>query len=150
MGDAVDPGHVLEGGLGGQAPEGADLGHLVFPVPLPHVLDDPVPLPVGEVGIYVGHGDPLRVQEALKEEAEAQGVNVGDAHGVGHQAPGGAPPSRPHGDPVAPGPVDVVLDDEEVPGEAHALNDGKLVKGAVKDGLGGPLPDPLQRGKPLP
>jgi hypothetical protein len=91
--DAQHTPHILDDGTAGERPKGDDLRYGALPVAPAHVVDDQVALVVAEVHINIGHGDPLWVQEALKEQIVAQRVQAGDAQGVGNQATdGGAAP----------------------------------------------------------
>ena len=49
-----DPAHVLDGGLGGHGAEGADLGHALFAVLLPDVVDDFLAAVLAKVDVDVG------------------------------------------------------------------------------------------------
>ena len=95
LGDAVHVGignvhgaaHVFDGGLGGHGAEGNDLGHVFAPVFAGNVVNHLAPAVHAEINVNIGQGDALGIQEALKEQLVLEGVNVGDAHGVGHQRP---------------------------------------------------------------
>src|SRR5436305_3560463 len=53
----------------------------IYPVPavlVLHVVDHLLPPLLAEVDVEVGHGHPLGVEEALEQQAEPQGVEVGD------------------------------------------------------------------------
>ncbi len=104
-----------------------DLRDVVGPVPAGHVLDDLVAAADVEVHVDVGHLLALGVQEPLEDQPVPQGVEVGDAQAVRHDGPGGRP--TPGADPRAAlaGEADEVPDDQEVPGEAHAADDGQLL-----------------------
>ncbi len=53
-----------------------------------HVLDHFFTPVVREVHVNIGHVGALRVKEAFKGQLVAQGINIGDAQCVGHQAAG--------------------------------------------------------------
>ncbi len=107
--------------------EGDDLADPIASVALGDVLDHLVAPFHAEVDIEIRHRDPLGVEEALEEEVEAQRVEIGDAERPGDQRarPRAAP--RTDGDPLLARPADEIGDDEEIPREAHALDDGKLL-----------------------
>ena len=116
-------GHVLYGELGGHGAEGDDMGDVVGAVEVLHVLYHAVAALIVEVHVDIRHGDSFRIQEALEEEVVLDRVQIGDAEAVGHHTAGGAASPGAHRDAVALGPVDEVLDYEEVVREAH-VGDG--------------------------
>ncbi|GAD59813.1 hypothetical protein MBEBAB_2063 [Brevundimonas abyssalis TAR-001] len=120
------PAHVAQHGPRLQGAEGDDLGHPVGAVVLLDVGDDLLSPLLTEVDVEIGHGDPFGIQEPLEQQAEPDGVKVGDGQRPGHQRPGARAPAGPHGDAVGLGPFDEVRHDQEVAGEAHLLDDGHL------------------------
>ena len=92
--DAEHAADVLEYRAGRKRPERDDLRDRILPVFLPDILDHLLTLVVGEVDVDVGHADPVGVQEALEEEIVLERVDIGDAEGIRHDAPGSAPPAR--------------------------------------------------------
>ena len=146
LGEAVDlaVGHlqhaadVADGGLGEQRAEGDDLGDAVAAVAFLDVGDHLLAAVHAEVDVEVGHRDAVGVEEPLEEEAVAQRVEVGDGQRVGDEA--SRRRSRGRGRPgcrALLGPLDEVGDDEEVAGEAHALDDAELELEALAVGLDG-------------
>ena len=93
LGDAIDetigvaqhPAHVPYHRLGRHAAEGDDLGHRIPAIHVGDVLDHLVPSVHAEVDVEVGHGYPLRVQEAFEQQVKFQRVEVGDLERVSHQ-----------------------------------------------------------------
>ena len=83
------PADVLDRRARAERVEGDDLRHLLAAVLLGDVLDDLAAAVHAEVDVDVGQADPLGVQEALEQQAVLQGIDVGDAHRVTDQAPGG-------------------------------------------------------------
>ena len=127
VGQVHHPPHVPDDAPGGHGAEGDDLGHpvaAVLPADVGHHL---VPPGVAEVQVKVRHGDPLRVQEALEEQAVLLGVHVGDLQAVGHDGGRAAPPPGPYGDALTAGVVDEVGDNEKVVGKAHLLDHVQLI-----------------------
>ena len=112
-------GHVLDGELGRHRAEGDDVGDVVGAVEVLYVLYHAVAALIVEVHIDIRHGDSLGVEEALEEEVVLDRVQVGDAEAVGYHAAGRAASPGAYRDAVALGPVDKVLNDEEVVREAH-------------------------------
>ncbi len=113
------PADVAQHGAGLQGAEGDDLGHPVAAVLLLDVGDRLLAPLLAEVDVEVGHRHPLRVQEPLEQQAEAQGVEVGDGQGPGHHRAGARAAARADRDRLGLGPLDEVRDDQEVAGEAH-------------------------------
>ena len=122
-----NPAHVAHDAAGCHGAEGDDLTHVVGAVFPGHVVDDFRAALVAEVHVDIRHGNALRVQEALEEELVAQGIQHGDAQGVGHDGTGAAAAAGAHHDAVGFGPVDEVPDDEEVVHIAHFFDDAELV-----------------------
>ena len=124
---AQHPAHVPQHRAGGHRAEGDDLRHMIRAVALAHVVDHLAPALVVEVAVDVGHGDALRVQEALKQQVVLQGIDLGDAQRVGHDGAraAAAPRADPHA--VGLGVVDEVPDDQEVVHVAHLLDHAQLV-----------------------
>ena len=121
------PAHVLDGGFGGQGPEGDDLGHVAFPVFPGQVVHHQVALHVADIRIDIGHAHPFRVQEPFKDQVVLQRVDAGDAGKVGHDTAGGAASAGAHRDVVAAAVVDEVPHNEEVTGIAHLFDDSQFV-----------------------
>ena len=124
---AHDPAHVPDDGLGLHGAEGDDLADVVAAVLPGHIVDDLLTALVAEVDVQIGHTDPLRVQKTLEQQTVFQGIQHGDAQGVGHDAACAAATARPHHDAVTLGIVDEVPHDEKVVHIAHVGDDGKLV-----------------------
>ena len=125
-GVAEGPGHVPHRGL---RPVGDDVGHLggVLPaVASVDVLDDLLP-PVGlDVEVDVGRAVALGGEEALEQQAQAEGVRLGDAEHVADHGVGGRPPSLAEDVRLAAELHDVPHG-EEVAGEVQLLDEGQLV-----------------------
>ena len=129
------PAHVPDHLAGLHAAEGGDLGHVLPAVGLGDVVDDLAPALVTEVHVDIRRAHPLRIEEALEEEAVGQGVQVGDPQGIGHQAAGGGAPARTHGDPVPLGIIDDIGHHQEIAGKAHLHQDVDLEFQALPVGL---------------
>ena len=125
-GDVQGPSHVPDGRPRAHRPKGDDLGHVVLAVLVHRVLDHFLPTVVGEVQVDVGHGDALRVEEALEDEVVTQGVDGGDTQAVGDD---GSRAGSPHVPPDIPllGVLHQIPDDEEVGVEAHLVDDVQLM-----------------------
>ena len=108
IGNIENPRHILEYRLGCHAVKGDDLGHLVLAVAARHIVDHLATAFDAEVGINIRHGFTFRIEEALKQQAIDDRINVGNPQGVGHQGTGGRAPAWPHRDAVLAGEADVV------------------------------------------
>ena len=120
--------------------EGGDLADARLPVFVAHVLNDAVALIHAEVDVEVGHRHALGVQESLEQKPVCDRVQVGDAKRPRNQRAGARTASGAHRHTVVLRPVDEVLNDEEVPGEAHLQNHVELelepaVVGVLFEGL---------------
>ena len=111
--------HVAQHGAGLQLAVRDDLRHAVGAVFLLHVADHLVAPVLAEVDVEIGHRHALGVQEALEQQAEAQGIEVGDGERPGHHRAGARAAAWSHGDAVGLGPLDEVGDDQEVAGKLH-------------------------------
>ena len=131
-----DAGRVPDGTLGRHRAVGDDLGHLVRPVFLDDVIDDLAAALVVEVDVDVRQGHPVGVQEPLEQEVVGDGVHVGDAGAIGHGGAGRRSPARPHADAEPSGLCGEVLDDEEVPRVAGALDGLELEVQPLTDLVG--------------
>ena len=76
---AQHPAHVPQHRARGHRAEGDDLRHVIRAVALAHVVDHLAPALVVEVAVDIGHGDALRVQEALEQQVVLQRIDLRDA-----------------------------------------------------------------------
>ena len=125
--DIQGPGHIPDRGPGGHGAEGDDLGHMVVAVEPVHIVNDLAPAVDAEVHVNIRHGDPLRVQEAFKEQAVFDGVHIGDMQAVADHAAGGAAPAGANGDAAALGEADEVRNNEKVVHKAHFVDHIQLI-----------------------
>ncbi len=110
-------------------------GHAVVAEALVDVLDDLVAARRLEVDVDVGHFAARRIEEALEEQVVGDGVGVGDAQHVAHDAVAGRAAPRVV-DAALAGELDDVAHGQEVLGKAEVLNDPELAVEAVEH-LGG-------------
>ena len=116
--------------------EGDDVGDAVGAVALAHIGDHLVAAVLAEIDVEVRHRHALGVEEALEQEPEAHGVEIGDGQRPGDErARAGAAP-RPDRDPPRLRPLDEVGDDEEVALIVHAGDDVELEGEAIGVRLG--------------
>ena len=113
------------------------MGDVVGTVEVLDVLDHAVAAFIVEVHVDIRHRDSLGIEETLKEEVVLHRVEVGDAEAVGYHASGGAASPGAYRDSVVLGPVDEVLDYEEVVRESHVGYGLELEVDAVAQGLVG-------------
>ena len=92
--DLVDPGEVADDHLRAEGAEGDDVGDAVFPVFIADVGHHLIPPAHAEVDVEVGWRDALKVEHALKKQAEAERVDVGDFENIGDETAGTRTPPR--------------------------------------------------------
>ena len=92
-----------------------------------HIVNDLAPAVDAEVHVNIRHGDPLRVQEALKEQAVFDGVHIGDVQAVADHTAGGAAPAGANGDAAALGKADEVRNNEKIVHKAHFMDHIQLI-----------------------
>ena len=124
---------VVDGLLGLDRGVGDDLADVILAVELADVGEDLLEVLVVEVHVYVGHLRALGREEALEHEAILKRVEARDVHGVGDDGTCRRATPRPHANAPVLGPLDVVLDDEEVVGKALVADDPVLVLKALLD-----------------
>ena len=91
------------------------------------VADDLVPALLAEVDVEVRHGHALGVEEALEQQAPAQGIETGDGERPGHHRARARAASGTDRNALALGPLDEIGDDQEITRVAHLLDDRELV-----------------------
>ena len=126
VGLALHPGHIADNRLGRHGTEGDNLGNRIAAILLRHIGDHPVTAIHTEVDIEIRHGDPLRVEESLKQQIVFQGIQIGNFQGIGHQGTGTGTPPGSHRDMVILGPADKVHHDQEIAGKTHLDNNIQL------------------------
>jgi hypothetical protein len=92
-----------------------------------HVAQDLAPAVHAEVGVDVGHRDPLGVQESLEGDLVLDRIDVDDAEGEGREAARGRAATRADRDATLAGEADEVPDDQEVSRVSAARDDVELV-----------------------
>ncbi|MBA7479439.1 hypothetical protein ES707_14873 [subsurface metagenome] len=109
-----------------QRTEGDDLGDLVAAVALLHIGDHLAAPVLAEVDVEVRHRHPLRIEEALEQQAKADRIEIGDGQRPGDQrACAGAAP-RSHRNALRLRPFDEVGHDQKVARIFHAGDDIEL------------------------
>ena len=135
LGDGIDlgqryvegPSDIPDDGPGRHGAEGGDLADSILSIFLADVVDNLLPPIHAEVDIDIRHGDTVDIQESLEQQVVAQGVDVGDAQGIGDDASRGGASAGPDGDALLFGVADKVPGDEEVADKSHLLDDPDLV-----------------------
>ena len=124
--------YVFDCCFGGHGVEGDDLRDLIAAVLALDVLDDLAAAVHAEVDIDIGHGDALRIEEALEEQLVLERIDVRDLHAVGDERSGGGATAGTYGNSLLAGVADKVPDDHEIAGKLHVLDDADL---AVEAGV---------------
>ena len=127
IGHAHGPGHIPDGILCLEGAKSNNLAYMVLPIPLLHIINDFLPAHIAEIYINIRHGNPLRVQEALKEQVILQRVQIRNPQGIRHDAAGSGASPRPYRYIDAPGVVDKIPHNQEVAVKAHAVDYAQLI-----------------------
>ncbi len=106
--------------------ESDDLRDAILAIALAHVGDHLVAPLLAEVDVEVRHRHAFRVQEALEQQAEAEGIEIGDGQRPGDQRARARTAPRPDRNALRLRPFDEVGDDQEIAGKLHADDDGEL------------------------
>ena len=90
-----------------------------------------------KVGVDIGQGDTVGIQETLEQQVVFQGINLRDAQAVGHNRPGCRPTSRSHHHAqFLSGRTNKVGYNQEITRKTHGLHHMKLKAYAVVHLLG--------------
>src|ERR1043165_4091420 len=127
VGHLEDPACILQDRSRLQAPEGDDLCNAVSAVLALDVRYHLVSMGFAEVDVEVRHRYAFRIEKALEQQVELDGIEVGDRQRPGDGRARARSASRPNWNVVRLRPFDKVGDDQEVTGEAHAGNDLELI-----------------------
>ena len=100
------------------------------------VIDDVGAAVVGEINVNVRRVDALGIEEALEEQAVADGVHVRDFEQIGDKGTGGRT-ARDAGDAVFAAVADEIGDDEEIGNETGLFDDREFHLQPVNHGLDG-------------
>ena len=125
--------HVAQHGARLQLTEGDDVSHAVRAVALAHIGDHLVAPVLAEVDIEVGHRHAFGIQEALEQEPEADGIEIGDGERVGDERARARAAAGAYGDALPLGPLDEVGHDQEVALIVHAGDDIELEGKTFRD-----------------
>ena len=131
----LDARHVANHQPGRHGAEGDDLADRIVSIKIRDVGNHPLPAFHAEVDVEVRHGDPLGIQQALENEPIVDRVQIRDAEAKRHQRsrPRAAATDRNF---VLTRPDHELLDDQEVPREAHLDDDAEFVFKALTIDIG--------------
>ena len=122
-----DAAHIPHHSLCLQCTEGNDRSHTIGAVLVAHIADDLAAPLLTEVDIEVGHRDPFRVQEALKEKVKPKRIKVRNRQNPGNNRTRTGTTAWPDRDVIILRPFDKVGNDQEVAGKAHLLDNAQLI-----------------------
>ena len=111
IGHAQGSSNIADGCPCRHGTKGDDLRNVVGAVFARDVFDDLVATVIAKVNVDIGHGNTLGVEETLKEQIKANGINVCDAECVSNQASRARTTSGAYGNILALCIVDVILND---------------------------------------
>ena len=114
---------VAQHGAGLQLSVRDDLGDAIGAVLVLDVADDLVAAVLAEVDVEVGHRHAFGVEEPLEQQAEAQGIEIGDGERPGDDGARARAAARSDRDAVGLGPLDEVGHDQEVARILHLRDD---------------------------
>src|SRR6202035_5877173 len=112
--------------------EGDDLGDLLAAVLLGDILNHLAAAVGAEVDIDIGHADALGIQEALKQQAVLERIDIGDLHGIADQAAGGRATAGTDGYRTRFREANEVPDDQKIAGKLHLLDHEDLALEALE------------------
>ncbi len=126
-GEAQHSSRVFEGLFCLDSAKRDNLSDPIITVLLADVSNNFSPATLVEVHIKVGHGDPVRVQESLKNEPVLERVKLGNPHRIGGHGTSPRPTTGTHSNTVFFRPVDEVSNDKEVAGKPHLRDHADFV-----------------------
>ncbi|CAI8357250.1 MAG: Uncharacterised protein [Cyanobium sp. ARS6] len=85
VGNIQHASHILQHGLRGHAVEGDDLSHLLIAVTSRDVIDHLTAALNAEVGVDIRHRLAFGIEETLKQQTVAHGIDIGDPEGIGNK-----------------------------------------------------------------
>ena len=91
-----------------------------------HIGDHLVAAVLAEIDVEVRHRHALGIEEALEQQPEADGIEIGDGERVGDERARARAAARADGNALRLGPFDEVGDDQEVALIVHAGDDIEL------------------------
>ena len=121
--------HIAHRGLGLQLAEGDDLRDAIFAIFAPDIGNHLVAPVLAEINIEIRHGNAFGVEEAFKQQAEADGVQIRDQQRPGSDRTRARTAPWPHwnGRRLRLGPLDEIGNNQEVTWETHLLDDANFI-----------------------
>ena len=121
--------HIAHRGLGLQLAEGDDLRDAIFAIFAPDIGNHFVAPVLAEINIEIRHGNAFGVEEAFKQQAEADGIKVRDQQRPGSDRTRARTAPLPHcnGRGLRLGPLDEVGNNQEIAGKTHFLDDANFI-----------------------
>ena len=116
-----------------QFAESDDLRDVVLAVALLDIVDHLVAPVLAEIDVEIGHRHALGIEEALEQQIEAEGIEVGDGERIGDERACARAAPRPDRDALRLGVFDEVGDDQEVARELHLDDDVELEFEPLRD-----------------
>ena len=127
VGQAGDPAHIPDHASGGHGAEGDNLSHMVGTVAAGDVINHFLTAFLAKVNVKVWHGHPLGIQKPFKQQLIPQRVDIGNADGVGGNAPGTRATPRSHRYVPAAGIADKIPDNQIVVHISHLSDDAQFI-----------------------
>ena len=125
--EAKHPRHIANGLLSTKRAESDDLGHVVIPIPVMDILNELAAAIIRDIQINVRHLRPSRIEKPFKQQMVFNRIHFGNCQSKCHQrARRGTTPGTSH-NPDFMGVVHHIPHYQEVIGEAHFINDFKLI-----------------------
>ena len=121
------PADIADHALGRQRTECDNLHHLVRSIFSAHVIDHFLTSLVTEIDIDIGHGHTLRIEEALKQQIVADGVDIRDLQAIRHDTTRCTSSSGSHHDLVLSGIIDKIPHNQEVIHISHIPDNAQLI-----------------------
>ena len=106
--------------------EGDDLRHPVLAIAPAHIGDDLIAPVLAEIDVEIGHRHALGIEKALEQQAETQGIEIGNGQGIGHKRASTGAAARPHRNALRLGELDEIGHDQEIAGKIHRHDDVEL------------------------
>ena len=121
--------HIAHRGLGLQLAEGDDLRDAILAIFAPDIGNHFVAPVLAEINVEIRHGNAFGVEEAFKQQAEADRVQIRDQQRPGSDGTRARTAPWPHrnGRRLRLGPLDEVGHDQEVAGKTHFLDDADFI-----------------------
>ena len=112
-----------------QLTEGDDLRDAIFAIFAPDIGNYFVAPVLAEINVEIRHGNAFGVEEAFKQQAEADGIKVRDQQRPGSNRTRARTAPRPHwnGRRLRLGPLDEVGNNQEIAGKTHLLDDADFI-----------------------